>query len=118
MTVAGRIFVVEQNGVIRVFDSITDGDTAQRKDSKVFLDIRERVNRRGNEEGLLGLAFHPDFANNGQFFVHYSLKSQPRGREGAPNIIARYQVDASDPNRAEVDSEEVIMQVPPTVFES
>ncbi len=49
-----RLFVVEQEGIIRVFDN-----DPQQKRSKVFLDIRDRVLSDGNEEGLLGLAFHP-----------------------------------------------------------
>jgi uncharacterized repeat protein (TIGR03806 family) len=109
---SGRIFIVEQDGVIRVFGGNDHPEPDGPGQSSVFLDIRQKVNRRGNEEGLLGLAFHPDFADNGQFFVHYSLKSEPRGREGAPNVLARYCVDPADPDRANPDSEEVIFRQP------
>ncbi|MHC4952887.1 MAG: PQQ-dependent sugar dehydrogenase [Planctomycetota bacterium] len=67
-----RLFVAEQDGRIRVFAN--DNSVAT---STVFLDIRGRVRRNGNEEGLLGLAFDPDFANNGFLYVNYSA-SNPR----------------------------------------
>ena len=57
-----RLFVVEQRGVISVFKN-EKGVTAK----NVFLDIQDRVNDSGNEEGLLGLAFHPEYARNGYF---------------------------------------------------
>ena len=108
---SGRIFVVEQQGVIRVFKKTAGQDTSSVKSSSVFLDIRELVNRQGNEEGLLGLAFHPDFKNNGQFFVHYSSRrNKPKKLSGvAPNVISRFVVSADDPDVADVDSEEIIL---------
>ncbi len=95
-----RIFVVEQAGVIKVFD--TSSGTAS---SEVFLDIRGRVRDQGNEEGLLGLAFHPAFATNGYFFVDYTA-SNPRR-----TVVARYSVDPNDPDRALPGSETVILEV-------
>lgn len=111
---SGRMFVVEQDGVIRVFPGTANRDDMDRiKDSAVFLDIREKVSRRGNEEGLIGLAFHPDYAENGQFFVHYSLKTNERDENGRPkvasNVISRYSVSTSNRDRADPDSEDVIM---------
>lgn len=95
-----NVFVVEQAGVVRVFENRSDvGEAA------VFLDIRDRVRDAGNEEGLLGLAFHPDFAENGFFFVDYTAADPRR------TVIARYQVDPSNPLRALKDSEEVILEV-------
>ncbi len=64
---SGRLFVVEQDGVIRVFKN----DPAE-KTSAVFLDLRSRVNKNGNEMGMLGLAFHPEFQSNREFFVDYT----------------------------------------------
>ena len=61
-----RIFVVEQGGKIFVFPN---SDTATAP--KVFLDISTKVSRVGNEEGLLGLVFDPDYKNNGLFYVDY-----------------------------------------------
>jgi glucose/arabinose dehydrogenase len=62
-----RLFLVEQDGVIRVFNN----DQGE-KTSGVFLDMRARVNRDGNEMGMLGLAFPPDFKSNPEFFVDYT----------------------------------------------
>jgi len=53
---SNRLFVVEQQGIIYSFQS-----ARQAKTKKTFLDIRDKVNDRGNEEGLLGLAFHPGY---------------------------------------------------------
>jgi glucose/arabinose dehydrogenase len=60
---SGRLFVVEQEGRIRV---IEDGEIA------TFLDISDRVVAEANEQGFLGLAFHPGFEENGRFFVDYT----------------------------------------------
>ena len=67
-----RLFLVLQPGRIMVFPNQETVDDAQ-----LFLDIRDRVNDRGNEEGLLGLAFDPDYASNGFFYIYYSA-SNPR----------------------------------------
>lgn len=64
---SGRLFVVEQDGVIRVFKN----DSGV-KSSAVFLDLRSRVDTGGNEMGMLGLAFHPDFKTHPEFFVDYT----------------------------------------------
>jgi len=96
---SGRMFVVEQDGVIRVFHPSKTVDS-----SSVFLDISARVSRKFNEEGLLGLAFHPEFKKNGVFYVHYS--SSVTDMEG---VLARYRVSRDDPDRADPDSEEIIL---------
>lgn len=77
-----RIFVVEQDGIIRV---VKNGVTL----STPFLDITSRTNQF-LEQGLLGLAFHPDYASNGWVFVHYTnLNGNTR--------LDRYTVDANNP---------------------
>jgi len=97
-----RIFVVEQKtGLIKVFDN--DANVVS---TKVFLDIRDRINISGNEEGLLGLAFHPDYKNNGYFYVDYTATPPRRTK------IARYRVSATDPNLAEKNSEVVVLEIP------
>lgn len=93
-----RIFVVEQPGIIRVIDG--NGNLLPQP----FLDISIRVNSSGNERGLLGLAFHPDYATNGYLYVNYT------GNGGA-TYLARYQVSANDANRAEVSSEQVLLTI-------
>ncbi|TLD41037.1 MAG: hypothetical protein JETT_2683 [Candidatus Jettenia ecosi] len=94
-----RLFVLEQQGIISVFQN-----SSRMKEKQIFLDIRDRVNDRGAEEGLLGLAFHPDFKNNGFFYVNYTA-SDPRR-----TVIARYSVRQTTPNAALKDSELIIMQ--------
>lgn len=94
-----RVFVVEQAGIIRVLENDPSATEAE-----VFLDIRDRV-ESGGERGLLGLAFHPDYASNGTFFVDYTAPSPLR------TVIARYQADPQNPRRALKESEEVILEV-------
>lgn len=97
---SGRLFVVEQPGVINVFENRQDVASAE-----TFLDIRERVRDEGNEEGLLGLAFHPNFEENGYFYVDYTASGPRR------SVIARYEVDPDNPNRALRGSEQVLLEV-------
>jgi glucose/arabinose dehydrogenase len=70
---SNRLFVVEQDGVIRVFNN-----NADEKTSTVFLDLRSRVNHSGNEMGMLGLAFHPDFKVHPEFFVDYTASKMTK----------------------------------------
>jgi glucose/arabinose dehydrogenase len=93
---SGRLFVVDQQGMI----SVVSGTVL----SPPFLDIRGLVERAGNEQGLLGLAFHPDYATNGHFYVDYT-----RAGDGA-TVLARYNVSA-DPNLADAASATVVMTV-------
>jgi glucose/arabinose dehydrogenase len=80
---AQRLFVVEQGGVIRAFDRGAATKTS------VFLDLSAKVSRQGEEEGLLGLAFHPQYAANGLFYVYYS------GAGARRQIVARYRADVA-----------------------
>ena len=66
-----RVFVATEHGVIHVFPN--DQKAAK---TKVFLDIQDRVvyDDNQNEEGFLGLTFHPDYKKNGEFFVFYTTK--------------------------------------------
>ena len=95
-----RVFVVEQHGVIHVFAN--QADVAR---TDVFLDIQQVVSREGNEEGLLGLAFHPRYRENGEFFVYYSTR--PRA-----SVLSRFRVSPENPNRADRESEEELLRIP------
>lgn len=95
-----RLFVIEQAGIIRVFAN--DPEVAN---TEVFLDIRDRVRSNGSEEGLLGLAFHPDYASNGFFYVNYTA-SNPRR-----TVVSRFEVEAANPDQADPASEQVILEV-------
>ncbi len=97
-----RLFVIEKKGRIRCFDQDRPGEK-----SEVFLDIRDRVSTKGNEEGLLGLAFHPDFTQNGYLYVHYSSS-----RENKVGMLSRFQVSDTNPNRANPASEQVLLRQP------
>jgi uncharacterized repeat protein (TIGR03806 family) len=99
-----RLFVVEQQGTIRVFENRNDVSR-----SELFLDIRDVVLRDGNEEGLLGLAFHPDYKQNGEFFVYYSTKSPAVPRK---SVVSRFTVMADNPSRADRQSEQRLLEIP------
>jgi glucose/arabinose dehydrogenase len=90
-----RLFVVEKSGTIRV---IKDGQVLQ----TAFLDIRDEVSG-GSEQGLLSLAFHPDYASNGRFFVDYT------NRAGDTRVV-EYRVSA-DPDRADPAPVQTILSV-------
>ena len=93
-----RIFVVEQAGRIKVFPNNSNVLSA-----KVFLDISDRV-LSGGERGLLGLAFHPDYKNNGYFYVNYTYSTN--GNDSTR--ISRFQV-TSNPDSAAKNSEVQIL---------
>lgn len=98
---SGRLFVITQDGVIRVIDNQDNLLTTP------FLDIDAKVNSSGNEQGLLGLAFHPNYNQNGYFFVNYTKS----GSNSGDTIIERYQVSAGDPNVANPNSGTIIMRI-------
>ncbi|MCB0236611.1 MAG: PQQ-dependent sugar dehydrogenase, partial [Anaerolineae bacterium] len=91
-----RLFIIEKPGRIRVVENGTLLATP-------FLDISGPVNDNGNEQGLLSMAFDPDYQQNGIFYVDYT------GGSGAGySVIARYHVTA-DPNVADANSGQTIM---------
>ncbi|MHB1376871.1 MAG: PQQ-dependent sugar dehydrogenase [Candidatus Humimicrobiaceae bacterium] len=95
---SNRIFVVEQKGRINIIQ------TSPSVKSELFLDIGSRVNSISNEMGLLGLAFHPLFKENGLFFVNYTTSDS--------TIISSFNVDTNNPNVADPASEKIIMTFP------
>lgn len=96
---SNKLFVIEQPGVIRVFDN-----SKTVADSTVFLNISSQV-LFGGEQGLLGLAFHPNYTQNGFFYVDYVSDNPLR------TVIARYQVSLNNPNQALNNSEMVMLEV-------
>ncbi len=92
-----RLFVVEQGGLIKILNP--DGTV----NSDPFLNLSGSISS-GGERGLLGLAFHPDYVNNGYFFVNYT---DPNG----DTQISRFSVDAQDPDLADSNSELAILTV-------
>jgi glucose/arabinose dehydrogenase len=94
-----RLFVVQQNGIIKI---IQPSGTINAAD---FLNISSKV-LYGGERGLLGLAFHPQYATNGYFFVYYNNASNG-------NItVARYSVNTTNPDIADPASEKIILNIP------
>jgi len=93
---SGRIFVIEKIGRILIYQDGIQMD-------EPFLDIVQLVNSRDSERGLLGLAFHPDYAENGQFFINYTDLN-------GNTVVARHQV-SDDANRADPNSQEVLLNI-------
>jgi glucose/arabinose dehydrogenase len=94
---SGRLFIIEQAGLVRV---VVDGALLP----EPYLDIRERVGDERSEQGLLGLAFHPGYAQNGYLFVNYTDTQ-------GDTVISRFQVSGSDNNRADPGSETRLLNV-------
>jgi len=97
-----RIFIVEQRGVIIVFPN--DSNVSS---STTFMDIQGRVDDTGNEMGLLGLAFHPNYSSNRYFFVDYTHTSGGVRR----TRISRFTTMAGNPNQADTSSELILMEI-------
>jgi glucose/arabinose dehydrogenase len=109
-----RRFIVEQPGQIRVL--MPNG----RLLDEPFLDIRHKLPpllSDFDEKGLLGLAFHPDYRNNGKFYIAYSTHLNGEGDPGKQlwwshtNIVAEYHVSKGNANRADEHSERVITAI-------
>jgi glucose/arabinose dehydrogenase len=99
-----RIFVIEQNGRIKVF---TDTGNVTGADTSTFLNIRSKLPNisPGNEYGLLGMAFHPNYNQNGYVFINYCQFSPLR------TVISRFTRDPANPNRVLPNSEKIILIV-------
>jgi glucose/arabinose dehydrogenase len=94
-----RLFVVEQAGRISVFpnDPTVTG-------AKIFLDIHDHVDDSGNEMGLLGLAFDPEYASTGHFYVDYTAGNPRR------TVISEFSVAVSNPDSADPTSETILLE--------
>jgi glucose/arabinose dehydrogenase len=88
---SGRLFIVERRGFIRIFQN-------NQLLLSPFLDIQSKVGSQKTEQGLLGLAFHPNFANNGRLFVNYTDRN-------GHTVIAHFHISEDDPNRVDPNSE-------------
>ena len=92
-----RLFIIEQKGRIRILHGSALSETP-------FLDLGDRVGSSQNEQGLLGLAFHPQYATNGLFFVNYT---DLQGN----TVVSRFAVSA-DPERGDPNSETILLTIP------
>lgn len=105
---SGRLFVADQTGQIYVIGA--DGAMIDTP----FLDVSDRmveINPGYDERGLLGLAFHPDYANNGRIFVYYSAPLRDGGQGDHTSHLSEFTVSVDDPNAADAGSERVVMQI-------
>ncbi len=94
---SGRLFVVEKPGLIYI---ARDGKLQETP----FLDIQARVRSTGSEQGLLGLAFAPDYAKTGYFFVNYI-------NTDGNTMIVRFQAKADNPDQADPTSQFTVLQI-------
>lgn len=103
-----RLFIVEKTGRIVVISDVT----ATNPTRAVFLDLTTRVQVSTNandERGLLALAFHPNYAVNGEFFVWYTVDATTAAGSGLHNRLARFRVSPTDPNAADLSSEQPLL---------
>jgi len=94
-----RLFIVEQRGLIKIIDG---NDLVL---EIPFLDLSDVVSQSGSERGLLGLAFHPDYDENGYFFINYTRESDGN------TVVARFYVDENNPDVAVRSSEQQLLEV-------
>ncbi len=95
-----RLFIVEKAGYIWILDSLGV------RQPESYLDIDARVKSTGNEQGLLGLAFHPNYAQNGWFYLNYIRNTNP-----GDTRISRFSRDSLNPNKADPNSEVILMDI-------
>jgi uncharacterized repeat protein (TIGR03806 family) len=103
-----RLFVVEKTGRIWVIPDVTAATPTR----TLFLDLSARVTVStdlNDERGLLALAFHPNYATNGQFYVWYTLTTTTGAGGGLHDRLARFRVSATDPNVADPNSEQPLI---------
>lgn len=105
---SNRVFVAIQQGTIHVF-----ANDQKAAETKVFLDIQDRVkyDDKTNEEGLLGVAFHPKFKVRGEVFVFYTPK-----KENKVNVVSRFSMSKTDPTKLDPASEEQIIRFENKLF--
>lgn len=107
---SGRRFVVDQTGQIWIITA--DGKRLETP----FLNIADslvQLNQHYDERGLLGLAFHPQYSQNGRFFVFYSapLREQAPDNFDHTNRISEFRVSDDNPDRADPGSEKILLEI-------
>lgn len=91
------VFVVERTGKIKVFENDEDVNKFD-----VFIDLSSNIDFSGQEKGLLGLAFHPNYEENGYFYVNYTTEET--------TVISRFSADQSTLTEGDPASEEILME--------
>ncbi len=100
----GRLFVAQRDGRIHIIQK--DGTVLPQP----FLDIHSHIETADREQGLLGLAFDPDYAANGRFYITYTRDVDDP--DVAPLVVARLTVDANNADRADPKSEVALLTIP------
>ncbi len=103
---SNRVFVATQHGVVHSFPN-----NQKATETKVILDIQDRVqyDDKSNEEGLLGMAFHPDYKKTGEVFVFYTPKRKA-SKEPMRNVVSRFRPSKDDPSKLDPASEEILIE--------
>jgi glucose/sorbosone dehydrogenase len=99
-----RLFVVEQAGRIQLM-------VGTQKQATPFLDISSEVRAPGGEQGLLSMAFSPDYATSGRFYVYYTSRNCPQ-LPGCDEHVSQFTRSVSNPNVADPGSERVLLTIP------
>ncbi|WP_232219597.1 PQQ-dependent sugar dehydrogenase [Carnobacterium pleistocenium] len=94
-----QVFVVERTGEIKTFENNEEATEA-----KVVVDLSTKIDFNGQEKGLLGLAFHPEFEENGYFYVNYTTENN--------TVISRFTTDPATLAEADLASEEILLEFP------
>jgi glucose/arabinose dehydrogenase len=102
---SGRLFIASQLGQIYWIDQ----DDVDVEEPQLFMDISPQVMYKDheNEEGLLGLAFHPKFSENGHFFVYYTTTELPH-----VSVLSRFTASGPEHSAASGDSEVELLRIP------
>jgi len=101
-----RLFICQKEGKVWIIEN-------DKKIADPFLNVSDQmvsINPGYDERGLLGMAFHPDFKTNHKFYVYFSAPSKATGSDHK-SIIAEFKVSATDPNKADMNSKRVVMEI-------
>ena len=93
------MFVLEKFGKVRI---VENGELL----AEPFLDLSDRVAADGGEQGLLSMVFHPDYIDNGYFYLLYTALPDDAA------ILSRFQIAADNQSQASPESEEILLEVP------
>ncbi len=104
---SSRAFLLEQQGRILVAPWGSDGSNATE-----FLNITNRQPNFGYEDGLLGMAFHPNFQSNHLCYIYYSQQNPEHALFPYRSVLSELKISAGDPNRADLSSERVVLEIP------
>ncbi|HEX2854958.1 MAG TPA: PQQ-dependent sugar dehydrogenase [Opitutaceae bacterium] len=100
-----RLFILEKPGRIRVIPDLAAATPA----ASTFLDLTSLIGDDSSEQGLLALAFHPQFATNGFFYVWFTLRTTTTAGTGQHNRLARFRVSTTNPNLGDLASQQPLI---------